>query len=556
VLFVQDDNPLTRLGRSTGSSLNLRVEPLAARSRGAPSMTFSSSVHGDPETPVVDAYAGDPIVLRTLVGGTNDVHTLHVDGHWFRTELWSKESRPVSTAHLGISERYDLVLPAAGGPARRPGDYLYYVGRSFRLREGSWGLLRVRPGPAGPGLQPLPGREPSARPAGEVCPKGSPRRRVDVVAAPAPLPVLGGAQGAVFALRADLDALRSGAPSQPLVIHVGVGDCLVVELTNATSAPVSPHVDQLVGEAPSSGIATGDLPDQSTAAGGTRTYEFFAHPEVGETVGMLRDGGDLGSGPGLGLYGAIVVGPAGAVIRDPASGRELDPAVGTAVVVEPLGARAYRDMTLLMHDDDASLGTHRMPYRPRVDGRVGVNYQAAPLADRLGRDAGRGAAYRSSVHGDPATPLLQAYAGDPVRLNVLAPWSEQSQVFGLEGHRWPSDPGLPGTTLLSAQKVGGAEALTLRLVAGGDQALPGDYRYGNRRLPFTEAGMWGLLRVHPAGSSTAVLRPLARERRTGLPSSTLLVVVGGVLVVSGGLALLGRRRLRRREELTGGARAA
>ena len=31
VMFVQDDNPLTRVGNSSGSSLNLRVEPLWVR---------------------------------------------------------------------------------------------------------------------------------------------------------------------------------------------------------------------------------------------------------------------------------------------------------------------------------------------------------------------------------------------------------------------------------------------------------------------------------------------------------------------------------------------
>ncbi|HVE63100.1 MAG TPA: hypothetical protein VNB94_04805 [Mycobacteriales bacterium] len=541
VLFVQDDNPLTRLGRSTGSSLNLRVEPLAARSRGAPSMTFSSTVHGDPETPVLDAYAGDPVVLRTLVGGTNDVHTVHVDGHQFRTELWNPVGPLVSTAHLGISERYDLVLPTAGGPAQRPGDYLFYIGRSFRLREGSWGLIRVRAGPAGAALQPLPGSTAPDDPVGDTCPTGATRRTFDVVAAPAPLPVLRGTPGAVFVLRRDLPALRSGAPVSPLVLHVGVGDCLVIDLANETTAPVSPHVDQLVGDAPSSGIATGDLPDQATAPGGSRSYSFYAHPRTGETVGMLRDGGDLGSGPGRGLYGAVVVSPAGAVFRDPGSGLVLDPPVGVSVVVEPVGRPAYRDFTLLLHDDDASLGTHRMPYRPRVDGRVGINYQVASLADRLRHDADSGAAYRSSVHGDPPTPLLQAFVGDDVRLHVLAPWSEQSQVFGVEGHHWRAEPGLAGSNQLSAVKLGGAEGVTMSLTAGGDDAMVGDFRYGNRRLPFTEAGMWGLLRVHPRGAAAPAVRPLPGAARTVLPGPALLGGLGLIVAASAGLALRGRR---------------
>ena len=41
--------------------------------------------------------------------------------------------------------------------------------------------------------------------------------------------------------------------------------------------------------------------------------------------------------------------------------------------------------------------------------------------------------------------MINAFAGDPVRVNVLAPWSEQSQVFGLEGHTWPVEPGRAGS---------------------------------------------------------------------------------------------------------------
>lgn len=79
VLFIQDDNPRTNLGQSSGSSFNLRVEPLSTRS-GDSSLLFSSQEHGDPATPFLEAYLGDPIVVRGLVAATNDVHTLHLDG--------------------------------------------------------------------------------------------------------------------------------------------------------------------------------------------------------------------------------------------------------------------------------------------------------------------------------------------------------------------------------------------------------------------------------------------------------------------------------------------
>src|SRR5439155_12687192 len=198
------------------------------------SQLFSSVAHGDPETPLPEAFVGDPVVIRTLVGGTNDVHTVHVDGHWFRIEPWSLRSPPVNTVRVGISERYDVSIPAAGGPQRKAGDYLYYSGRILKIEEGSWGILRVRDA-AGPGqLRPLPGRPtPSPAPAGAVCPSDSPKKSFSVTALETPLPMLDG-PGKVYVLDADVAAVKAGTKTpQPLVLHVNVGDCIVVTLTNA-----------------------------------------------------------------------------------------------------------------------------------------------------------------------------------------------------------------------------------------------------------------------------------------------------------------------------------
>src|SRR5262249_24957126 len=55
LMFIQDDNPLTKVGDASGSSLNLRAEPLAPR-LAEPSRAFSSQAQGDPETPVMEAF--------------------------------------------------------------------------------------------------------------------------------------------------------------------------------------------------------------------------------------------------------------------------------------------------------------------------------------------------------------------------------------------------------------------------------------------------------------------------------------------------------------------
>src|SRR5262245_32346537 len=191
-LFIQDDNILTRVGDSTGGSFNLRVEPLVGKD-GRPTHASFGAHRGDPETPILEAFVGDPIVIRSLVAGTNEIHTLHVEGHWFRAEPWSETSPPISTIAIGISERYDLVIPGAGGPQRLPGDYAYYSGRSTKLLEGNWGLIRVHAG-AHPSLKRLPDRAPP-RASAPVCPAEAPRKEFAVSAIEAALPMLGGARG-------------------------------------------------------------------------------------------------------------------------------------------------------------------------------------------------------------------------------------------------------------------------------------------------------------------------------------------------------------------------
>jgi len=508
VLFIQDDNPLTNVGLSSGSSMNLRVEPLDQRG-GDPSLLFSSEEHGDPETPLLEANLGDPIVIRGLVAAANDTHTLHVDGHWFRVEPNSETSPPVSTVHIGISERYDLAIPKAGGPQNMAGDYLYSNGRAFKLREGSWGLIRVYQPDAETALQALPGRVPVPA-ADQVCPSNAPAKQFEVSAVDVALPMLGGGQGKIFVLDQQRTALLDDEiKAEPLVLRANVGDCIAVRLTNLTEGPVSFHADNLAYDPMESmGIAAGFNPPQTTAPGETRTYIFYAHPDIGETTAMVRDWGNVLENPRLGLYGAIIIGPKGAAYTDPVSGEDIS--AGWRADVHPATGDSYRDFAIFMQDEDEVIGTHLMPYSENVAGVSALNYRLAPLAPRLLANPNPSLAFDPETHGNPATPLLEAYVGDGVRLHVLVPYSEQAQVFSLDGHQWPLEPGLEGSNLLSSVQVGALEAITVipQAGAGGRSALPGDYLYGDHREPYREAGLWGFFRVYGKSQAGVPLRPL------------------------------------------------
>ena len=145
---------------------------------------------------------------------------------------------------------------------------------------------------------------------------------------------------------------------------------------------------------------------------------------------------------------------------------------------------------------------------PIVQGIVGLNYRTEPFQKRFAKDKDSSKVFRSDVHGSPSTPIMEALRGEAVKIHVLAPFSEQSHVFTLEGHKWPSEPGMAGTDMLSSVKLGGMEALTVSLAhgAGGKGNLAGEYVYGDHREPYREAGIWGLFRVYASGQATAKLR--------------------------------------------------
>lgn len=526
---------------TSGSGYGTRIEPLNVRlaNNPNPAMLFSSRTHGDPDTPLLRAYLGDPLVIRGLVTSTNEAHTWHVTGHWFPMERYGERAIPRSTVHIAIAERYDMVIPAAGGPQRKPGDYPYYSGRASHFAEGSWGLIRVL-GKTAKDLKPLPGRETIPTPGGPVCPENAPVKRFSVSAVPKALSLnaqageaidvdferkllLSNPTGRIFVLEGQTATVASEPAPSPLVLHVNVGDCLKITLRNKTRDRVSIHLDGMAYDPLDSlGINAGANPgDQTVAPGASRDYTFFAHPEWGEGAALIQDWGNVLEGPRNGLYGAVVVGPRGSVYRDPVSGEDVSQKSSwrADVIVDPKipgneGRTNYRDFTLMFQDEDNIIGTNLMPYLQKVAGLAAVNYALEPYAwrEEHGCDFERLLACDSLPA--TATPLLQAHAGDPVTVHVLGAFNEQVQVFAMDGHEWPMEPLMAGADQLSSLSFGGSEIIhaVLNGGAGGPRKLPGDYLWMNHRLPYMEAGQWGFFRVLPAGD--AAIKPLAAGART------------------------------------------
>ena len=215
------------------------------------------------------------------------------------------------------------------------------------------------------------------------------------------------------------------------------------------------------------------------------------------------------SNPRNGLFGAVVIGPKGSKYRDPKSGADISMKnswVADVVIDRTMPGNEmrmnYRDVALFFQDEDNIIGTSFMPYVQNVAGLTGVNYRSEPYKYREEVGCSLGKMFQPCTADkpeDPVTPLIEAHAGDPVRIHVFGANNEQNQMFSLEKHEWPIEPHMRGADQISVVEFSGSEAIDAFISsAGGPYQLPGDYVWSNQRLPYSQSGQWGYFRVLPA----------------------------------------------------------
>jgi FtsP/CotA-like multicopper oxidase with cupredoxin domain len=520
---------------TSGGGLSFRAESIARRLKfkPEPSMVFSSRVYQDPNTPLLRAYLGDTIVFRILNALMNETHTWHLAGHAFRTERYAVHSDLRNAYHVGIAERYDLVTKA-GGPQQMAGDYLHYNGRTSKLSEGSWGIIRVLDKEV-PDLQKLPGRDEIPASAKNVCPADAPVKSFNVIAADRALKYntnapdtidvdfdrklqVANPTGKIYMLEGEKSKVaEGGAQPMPLTLHVNVGDCIKVNLKNEMKASRASFSADMLAFDPkdSQGMNVGNnRVDQTIGPGQSRTYTFYAPPQYGETAALVWDWGSFINNVRDGLFGAIIVGPKGSKYRDPKTGEDvtLKSAWEADVIVDrkiPENANRsdFRDAALFFQDEDNSNQNAFMPYLQQIAGLTGVNYRSEPWSYRENKGCEPGNMFTACVTGEsgPVTPTILAHAGDQIRIHVFGAFNEQNQIFSLEGHEWPLKPSMIGADLLSSGQFGSSENLDIITIAGGRYHIPGTYLWQNHRLQYTQAGQWGYLKVLAPGDRRILL---------------------------------------------------
>ncbi|MFG2044487.1 hypothetical protein [Dactylosporangium sp. NPDC048998] len=455
---------------------------------------FSSVKYGDPSTPLLRAYTGDPVVVRTIGVGER-AEALRIQGHRFRTQRFNADGELTDTATTGISERFDYVLDGGAGA---PGDYLYYSARTFALESGAWGIFRAhdtlqgdlkplpgRPAPAtGVGFprqvaatgntQQVPGPDPASayRPDGTVntdvvtstvnpCPTLARRIDYDVSLINQALPTspYQDTGGVVYALTSDVAAVRAGTKAlEPLVLRADKGDCVRLTLRNQTTAgslyggtnagldlAKLVHNPQL-----SSGAAIGLNPDSTVTAGRSVTYTYYADKELGTSLFQ-----NLGSTASLrhGAYGMLIVEPAGSTWTKSADNTPLGPtATSTQAIIRLPNGTRLREFALTMQTTDQQFSRSVQPYVDVVAGS-GVNQPQSPLPFAPVPGAPPGTADHSGPY-DKAYNSVN-YRTEPLtqRLGLTANVNDYTtvNVVGSYGSAFSSNPyGEPRTPVFQA----------------------------------------------------------------------------------------------------------
>ena len=538
-LFDRDGNPLNP-PQVPGShddpgvmAINYRCEPMRERLKRHedPAYIFSSLVHGDPATPILETYPGDEIVIRLLDGAHEEQHAFNLTGLSWQREIADPHSPLVAYQTIGISEAFNLRITKKYAP----GDYLYYFGGIDDAWLGLWGILRVHEKPVR-NLRPLCKGKDRILPLPPCPGKDAVIRKYEIAAIQQNIPYNRHGDhdpdGLLFVPLADVDrALCGYYEPKPLILRANAGEWIEVTLHNLFDPehPVKyfdyPSVPLDFRHKPSmrvslnpqflnydpvsdSGINVGyNNREQTVGPGESKKYLWYADQEYGPCI--IHSFGDMRNHRYHGLFGAIIIEPAGASwYRSFSLSKALHEE--EAVITAP-GTESFRECVVMIQNgirmldaDGRLVKTIREDEGETADdedtGEKGYNYRSERFANRLKSDGRISLIFSSRVHGDPATPLFKAYTGERVIFRTMMPVDKPRNVgFTIHGHQWKEQPADPFSRVIPLQggiSIGNTFSMELKEGA----SCPGDYLYRSGSVKWDiESGMWGIFRVLKQG---------------------------------------------------------
>ncbi len=510
--------------------INYRSEPMRERLKrhNAPAYIFSSLIHGDPATPILETYPGDEMVIRLLDGAHEEQHAFNLTGMSWKKEIADPLSPDTASQTIGISEAFNIRITKNYAP----GDYLYYFGGIDDAWLGLWGIIRAYSTPQ-KYLKPL------CKEKGQMflplppCPgKDAVIRRYEVAAIQKDIPYNRNGDhdpdGLIFVpLEEAEEAMYPGYCPKPLILRANAGDWIEVTLHNLfdPKKPIPyfdyPRVPLDFKHTPSmrvslnpqflnydpvcdSGVNVGyNNREQTVGIGESKKYLWYADKEYG--ICTIQSFGDMRNHRYHGLFGAIIIEPPGAKwYRNFSLAQALYDE--QAVITAP-GVESFREFVLMIQNGIRMLDVNGELVKTiseddgeAVDaedtGEKGYNYRSERFANRLKRDGRISRIFNSRIHGDPATPIFKAYSGDRVIFRTAMPADKPRNVgFCIHGHVWREQQQDSYSRIIPLQ---GAISIgnTFQMELKDGASCPGDYLYRSGSLKWdVESGMWGIFRV-------------------------------------------------------------
>ncbi len=218
--------------------------------------------------------------------------------------------------------------------------------------------------------------------------------------------------------------------------------------------------------------------------------------------------------------------------------------------------KAHREFVIIFHDEPEFLPPHGLLERDPCDrgssgghgsGRHGghaeqppimpISYRAEPMINRertlwrllreghfLKRPVLNEEQHHSSwMFGDPVTPILKAYIGDPVRIRLVHAGVKETHVFHLHLYEWHAVPQDEKSPRIDAISFSPQTGHTIEPVwgAGNRHQVAGDVIWHCHLYPHFHEGMWGMFRsfeTRQDGEDGDFLQsddPIYRGRRIG-----------------------------------------
>jgi hypothetical protein len=119
------------------------------------------------------------------------------------------------------------------------------------------------------------------------------------------------------------------------------------------------------------------------------------------------------------------------------------------------------------------------------------------------------------VMGDPATPILPAYEGDPMFVRLIQGAQEAQHVFAMTGYKWLREPDNPRSGHVSAQPLGISEHFEFDIKVTPEGAPRKDVMYLGSSIDQLWDGMWGFVRSHGTTATEAQPDPVPMAEQAG-----------------------------------------